>query len=80
MFPDSKAPHAQRIPVRANLQGASKIVPAACRDDEHGNLEPHQCWQMTMKRAVSAEDEDGVGLIGRSGQSFQPFGFRVSLK
>src|ERR1039458_10041063 len=73
-------PGAQGVAHRAQVQRAGKIISTACRDDQHGKLETHQRWKMTMNTSVPAKNENGVSVAGRGGQSLEPLGWRAGLK
>ena len=73
-------PGAQRFPVRAQVQGASKIIAAARWYDKHGKLEAHQRREMAVNGAVAAEDCDRIGIARGGGKALDPGGWGIALE
>ena len=47
-----------------DADGLREVVGTAQRNNEGGNLFPHQPAKVTVNGAVAAEDQCGVGLVG----------------
>ena len=74
------APGGNRVANAAKLQGSGKIIAAAMGDDEHRELQFDQLRQMTVHRAVPAQDQDRGYCAGACGQPNLPDRIRDCCK
>jgi hypothetical protein len=74
------APCSQCVVYITKLQCARKIIAATVRDDEHGELQFDQLRQMTVHGAISAKNQDGIGIRWVRGQPELPDCIRISCE
>ena len=73
-------PRRQRIVHCAQLQRPGKIIAAAMRDHQHWKPQPDQLRQMTVHRAVAAENQNGIRFMGVRRHAQVPYGVRAARK
>src|SRR5215470_10601818 len=61
-------------------QCAGKVISTARRNDQHGKAKTNQRSEMTVDGAIATEDQNGIGVVRRRRQTFNPLRRRSSLK